>query len=64
MSIVGSMEQKHDNVSYKAYAVAIIDQEHISLALNHISITFEKFLQAKNVILAFRINSPEEVIVK
>lgn len=64
MSVVGSMTRKHEKVAYKAYAVAIIDQEHIPLALNQISMKDEKFIQAKNVVMAFRINSPEEVLVR
>ena len=64
MSVVGTMMKKHGKVTYKAYAVAIVDQEHIPLALNHISISDERFLSAKNVVMAFRINSPEEVVIR
>lgn len=63
MSIVGSMTHKHDKVVYKAFAVAIVDQEHIPLALNQISLNDEKFIQSKNIVMAFRINNPEEVIM-
>jgi hypothetical protein len=63
MSIVGSMMHKHDKVIYKAFAVAIVDQEHIPLALNQISLNDEKFIQSKNVVMAFRINNPDEVIM-
>ena len=41
------MVHKTEKATYKAYAVAILDQEHIPLAINHISITDEKFIQAK-----------------
>ncbi|CAI2384972.1 unnamed protein product [Moneuplotes crassus] len=64
MSVVGSMTRKHEKVIYRAFAVAIIDQEHIPLALNQISMKDDKFIQAKNVVMAFRINSPEEVLVR
>jgi hypothetical protein len=63
MSVVGSMVYKHDKVTYKAFAVAIVDQEHIPLAINQISLKDEKFIQSKNIVMAFRINNPEEVII-
>lgn len=64
MSIVGSLVHKTPKSIYKAYAVAITDVEHIPLALNNISINDDKFIQAKNVIMAFRINSPDEGVGK
>lgn len=62
MSVVGSMVNKTQRATYKAYAVAILDEEHIPLALNQISMKDEKFIQAKNVVLAYRISSLEGLI--
>ena len=65
MSIVGTMQIKSDRkVLYKAYAVAILDQDHIPLALNNIEINDEKFITAKCTIMAFRINAPQETVGK
>ncbi|CAI2386190.1 unnamed protein product [Moneuplotes crassus] len=64
MSIVGSLTNKHDKVIYKAFAVAIICQDDIDTALEQISKEDNKFFEAKNVIMAYRINSPEEVLIR